>query len=335
MAEFIRAASLSGYLDAMAPFAADPRALLREQGIALDALALPENLVSARAAFRLLERSAEVTGCATLGLRMAETRSIANLGATSLLIAHQPSLRHALAAITEFRTRINATLVLQVEERGDEAVIHEDFAMRWPEPARQSTDLALGVLMRLCGAVLGPNWAPLAVGFRHAPPAPADRAIFARIFRSQVLFDCEFDGLVVARADLDRPNPRADAELAAHARKLLSAIMAPAARSTVADVDQLVHLLLPTGRASIQTCAMSLGVPVRTLQRMLAAEGDTFSTVLDRARMQLATQYLANPRMRITEIAGLLGYGSTGAFSRWHAATFGRPARAARASRNG
>ncbi|MEI5604038.1 AraC family transcriptional regulator, partial [Streptomyces brasiliscabiei] len=95
------------------------------------------------------------------------------------------------------------------------------------------------------------------------PPSPGDRAIFARVFRSKVLFDCEFDGLVIARADLDRPNPRADAELAAHARKLLSAVMDPVARSTVADVDQLVRLLLPAGRASIQTCAMSLGVPVR------------------------------------------------------------------------
>lgn len=337
MADFIRAASLSGYLDAMAPFAADPRALLREQGIAPDVLASPETLVPARAAFRLLERSAEVTGCITLGLRMAENRSIANLGATSLLIAHQPSLRHALAAISEFRSRINATLMLQIEERGDAAgdwaILHEEFATRWPEPVRQSSNLAMAVVKRLCAAVLGPGWAPLAAGFRHAPPPPADRAAFERVFRCPLVFDCEFDGLVIARADLDRPNPRADAELAAHARKLLSAVMNPAERSTVADVDQLVRLLLPAGRASIQTCALSLGVPVRTLQRMLAAEGETFSTVLDRARKQLATQYLANPRMKITEIAGLLGYGSTGAFTRWHAATFGMPPRRARATR--
>lgn len=38
---------------------------------------------------------------------------------------------------------------------------------------------------------------------------------------------------------------------------------------------------------------------------------------------QLATQYLANPRMRITDIADMLGYSSIGAFTRWHAKSFG------------
>lgn len=330
MADFVRAASLTGYLDAMAPFAADARALLHEQGIAPEVLSSPDAMVPAHAAFRLLERSAEATGCLTLGLRMAENRSIANLGATSLLIAHQPSLRHALAAIGEFRSRINATLMLQVEEHGEEAILREDFAVRWAEPVRQSSNLAMGVLARLCGAVLGPGWAPQAAAFRHEPPPAADRAIFTRLFRCPVLFDSEFDGLVLARADLDRPNPRADSDLAAHARKLLSAVMDPVARSTVADLDQLVRLLLPAGRASIQACALTMGVPVRTLQRMLAAEGASFSEVLDRARRQLAMQYLANPRMRIADIAGLLGYSTTGAFTRWHAQAFGMPPRATR-----
>jgi AraC-like DNA-binding protein len=63
---------------------------------------------------------------------------------------------------------------------------------------------------------------------------------------------------------------------------------------------------------------------------MLDAEGATFTTLLNQARMQLATQYLANPRMRITDIAAILGYGSTGAFSRWYRQAFGQPPRTAR-----
>ncbi|GAO53479.1 hypothetical protein NMD1_00485 [Novosphingobium sp. MD-1] len=46
--------------------------------------------------------------------------------------------------------------------------------------------------------------------------------------------------------------------------------------------------------------------------------------------MHLAVQYLANPRMRITEVADLLGYSSIGAFTRWHGATFGSSPRKAR-----
>jgi AraC-like DNA-binding protein len=330
MTEMVRVAALTGYLETMAELGVDPRPLLRAQGLSADLFASPEQLIPGRAAIRLLEQSAEASGYLTLGLRMAEGRALANLGVSSLLIAHQPTLRHALTALREFRARINSTLILQVEEAGDEAILREDFALHQPEPARQSLNLALGVLMRLCAEVLGQGWAPRQACFSHGAPAAADLAVFMRLFRCPLQFDSELNALVLATEDLDRPNPRADDALARHARSLLHLASGAAEGPAVRDVDEMIRLLLPTGRASIQTCAASMGVTVRTLQRMLDAEGATFTTLLNQARMQLATQYLANPRMRITDIAAILGYGSTGAFSRWYRQAFGQPPRTAR-----
>ncbi len=331
MSELVRVAALTGYFETMAGLGLDPRPLLREQGLSADLLVNPEQLIPARAAIRLLERSAQESGCLTFGLRMAEGRAMANLGATSLLIAHQPTLRHAIVALREFRARINSTLVLHLEEGAGEAMLREDFALRRPEPSRQSSDLALGVLMRLCADVLGPDWSPRLVCFSHQAPPAAELPIFARLFRCPLQFDSEVNGIVLRQTDLDRPNQRANDQLAHHARRLLETVMSPAERTTVEDVDQLIRLLMPAGRASIQNCAASMGTTVRTLQRLLDAEGTSFTTLLNAARMQLATQYLANPRMRITDIAGMLGYSSIGAFSRWHSQTFGAPPRSRRA----
>ena len=330
MAELVRVAALTGYFETMAAFAIDPRPLLKEQGLTADLLINPEQLIPARAAIRLLERSAEVTGCITLGLRMAEGRAIANLGATSLLIAHQPTLRQSLETLAEFRARINSTLVLHFEDDGEEAILREDFSLSRPEPSRQASNLALGVLMRLCGTILGEGWSPRTVCFSHQPPPAADMAIFTRLFRCRPQFDSELNGIVLPTVDLDRPNPRADEQLARHARQLLDTVMSPAKRTAAQDVDQLIMLMLPSGRANIQTCAASMGVTVRTLQRMLDAEQVTFSELLRKARIQLAAQYLSNPRMRITDIADMLGYSSIGAFTRWHSLTFGKPPRQAR-----
>lgn len=330
MSELVRVAALARYTETMEQLGFDPRPLLREQGLTADLLANPEQLIPARATIRLLERSAVVTGCETLGLRMAEGRIMANLGATSLLIALQPSLRLALTALREFRTRVNSILVLHQEELDDAVILREDFALRSPEPSRQSSNLALGVLMRLCTEVLGTDWSPRLACFSHAAPAQADIAVFSRVFRCPLQFDSELNGIVLRPADLDQPNPRADPQMARHARQLLDSVMSPTERTAIHDVDQGIRLLLPAGRASIQNCAASMGVTVRTLQRMLDAEGATFSALLNQARMQLATQYLANPRMRITDIAGMLGYSSIGAFSRWHKQTFGEPARTRR-----
>ena len=60
---------------------------------------------------------------------------------------------------------------------------------------------------------------------------------------------------------------------------------------------------------------------------MLEAEGETFRDLLNRARKQIAIQHLANPRMRVTDIADFLGYNSIAAFTRWHSLTFGVPPR--------
>ena len=317
MSDVVRVAALTGYFETMAAFGIDPAPLLREQGLTADLLVNPEHLIPALPAMRLLERSAEAANCITLGLRMAEGRSLAHLGATSLLIAHQPTLRHALEALREFRSRINSTLVLHFEEGEDEAILREDFSLSRPEPTRQSSELALGVLARLCSTSLGDSWSPRTICFTHAAPPTSELPIYSRVFRCKPEFDCEFNGIVIPNNDLDRPNNRADDQLANHARQLLEAVMSPTSRTGAQDTEQLIKLLLPSGRATLQICAASMGVTVRTFQRMLDAEGVSFSQLLNRARMHLATQYLRNPRIRVTEVADLLGYNSIGAFSRW------------------
>jgi AraC-like DNA-binding protein len=325
MPELVRVAALTGYFQVMAALGANPAPLLREVGISRSLLIDPEQVIAARPAIRLLERSAEVTGCMTFGLRMAESRELANLGATSLLIAHQPSLREALAALAHFRNRINSTLVVQIDEIDGGVLIREEFSLSEPEPSRQASDLALGVLARLCSGILGPGWAPEMVCFAHEAPPTAELPIYRRLFHCRAEFNSEFNGMVLDPGDLDRHNSRADSEMARHARSLIDQVMSPEQRSTADEVEQVIVALLPSGRANVRSCAESLGVTVRTMQRMLDDEGTSFSALLGKVRTTLATRYLANRRTRITDVADMLGYGSIGAFSRWHMQTFGVP----------
>ena len=311
----------------MARFGADPRPLLREQGLGIDLFINPEQMIPAVAAIRLLERSALVTSCATLGLRMAQGRSLANLGAASLLIAHQPTLRLALEALREFRMSINSTLMIHYEEEDDFAILREDFQLSRPEPARQSSELALGVLSRLCMSVLGSDWSARNVCFTHAAPAREELGIYKEMFHCAPIFDAEFNGLLINRDDLDLLNLRADEQLALHARQLLTAVAGGQHASCSEHVEHLIRIFLPAGKASVQICSATLGMSVRTLQRTLDIEGTSFTALLNQARQQLARQYLTNPRMRATDIADLLGYTSIGAFSRWYKSNFGTPPR--------
>jgi AraC-like DNA-binding protein len=111
--------------------------------------------------------------------------------------------------------------------------------------------------------------------------------------------------------------------MAEHARKLIEETMDGDPEGLAQQVERTLLLLLPSGRATIQSCAALLGLSVRTLQRDLDLEGTSFSDLLQGVRKQLADQYFENPRTRITDIAGMLGYNSMGAFTRWHRQAYG------------
>ena len=93
---------------------------------------------------------------------------------------------------------------------------------------------------------------------------------------------------------------------------------------TLADkVRWLVRDMLPLGRCSVEKVAQHLGVDRRTVHRHLARSEETFSSLVDDVRGELAEGYLAGDRRRLTEVADLLGFSALSAFSRWHKRHFG------------
>jgi len=95
-------------------------------------------------------------------------------------------------------------------------------------------------------------------------------------------------------------------------------------------VENAIAPLLPHGSARADEIALQLGTSPRTLVRRLAAEGLTFSTVLDRLRADLARRYLQDGDLSISEIAWLLGYGEGSAFTHAYKRWTGKSPREAR-----
>ena len=321
--ELVRAASLTGYFAVAEQLGLDVAPLLRRAGLTRPMLANPEQVVPARSAIRLLEDSAQASHCTTFGLRMAELRQLSDIGMVSLLIVHQPSLREALEVLAEYRNRINSNLTLQIESHRDTVFLREHFALDPPMVSRQVNDIALGVLYKICRTMMGAQWRPQCVCLSYERPAQPDRAIYDRLFDCSLQFGSDFDGIVVDRNDLERQNPRSDPALARHARQLVGAMIDPGLRTIGEEVEQSIRLLMPAGRASIGGVADALGTNVRTLQRQLDREGTSFSELLDRVRSQQVSQHFANRRLRLTDVAHLLGYSTLASFSAWYRNRFG------------
>jgi AraC-like DNA-binding protein len=315
MTPFVRGATLSNYAEVAAQIGLDANGMLRKAGIDRRALTDPDVRIPASDVVELLEASAAESGCMTVGLRMAESRQLADLGAISLLITHQATMREALMTVVRYRQLLNPSLLVTVEEFPDVVVVREELLLASHGRARQSYELAIGVLYRLFRAVLGPRWRAQTVNFIHS--APSDLTVHRRIFGPIYAFGSDFNGLTCGRADMDAPNPSADPRLAKPAERYVRMLPNADRRSVAADVQKSIYLLLPMGSASIGDVASDLGVTPRTLQRRLAAEDAEFSALLKQIRRELTERYVANEILPLSRVAGLVGFTRQSSFSRW------------------
>jgi AraC-like DNA-binding protein len=332
MATLVRAAALGNYPEVARRVGLDPARIMRAAGLNPANLGDPDLRIPVTAVARLLEESARKSGCLTLGLQMAETWRMSDFGAMSLLLAHQPTLREAIAAIARYRHLLNDSISLEIEEAGRFVIVREELLLeRGPPAGRQAIELALGVVFRMFRALLGPEWKPRGVRFTH--PAPTDLSVHRRIFGADVLFGAEFNGIVCAAEDLDRPNPAADTAMAGHARRYVESLPGAGAASLAQEVRRSILVLLPRGRASIEQVSQALGTHPRMLQRRLEESGATFSDLLNATRRDLVEHHLDNPAYSLTQVAQLLGYGYPSSFTRWFVAEFGRSPAAWRAAR--
>jgi len=287
-------------------------------------LSNPEHHIPLAATVALLEDSASESGCDTFGLQMAELRKLTDFGAISLLLTHQPTLRDAVKTITQYQHLLNESLAIHIEDAGSTVVLRVEIIAEIQTLAHQATDLAVGVLFRMCWALLGAQWHPLSVNFTHS--APAQTSVHQRIFRCPLAFNAEFIGIVCPSADLDVLNPGADPIMARHAARLVDLLPDGAlsfAPSIERDVRKAIYVGLPMGRATIEQVAQALGVNVRTLQRRLEEGGRKFTEMVDEVRRDLVFRYMENSNYSITRVAELLGYGALSSFTRWFTAQYG------------
>ncbi len=321
MTPMVRIAALTNYLEVARHLGLNPQHQLSQVGLSLSMLEHPEQRVPITPVVSLLEESARACGCETFGLRMAESRQLADFGVISLLITHQATLREAIDTIVQYRHLINESLALYVDQEGKTAILREEIITVPPMPMRQGIELAIGTLYRLCAALLGSHWRPMSVNLTH--DAPADLQVHKRLFGCKIEFGSEFNGIVIPAADLDAANPMADPAMARHARSFVDSLPGATDGSTLNEVRKAIYLLLPMGRATIEQIAQSLGLNVRTLQRRLEENGVTFSDLINEVRRELVLRYMENPRYSLSRIADLLGYGMPSSFTRWFTIQYG------------
>mgnify|MGYP006141124033 CR=1 FL=1 len=141
-------------------------------------------------------------------------------------------------------------------------------------------------------------------------------AEYQRIFGGRLIFDAPVNMLVIPEDYLRAPIALADPDWRRRAEREASVVLKQLSGDTEFMRRLKASLIgkLEFGRASLDEAATDLGLTPRTLQRKLVAEGTRFRAVLDEVRLARAEHYLRDPKLRLADVAFLLGYTEQSAF---------------------
>lgn len=294
----------------------DAAAVLGEPAPAADAGGEPFPVVRWAA---LLARADARLGEPALGLSVGATIAPAHFGLLGYLTLCCANLGEALQRLRDYERLVYDVNPVRLRLDAETATL--EWGDEVGRPGQLVDECGLAALIAYARDITALAAAPLEVRFIN--PAPPSRAPYEQYFGCPVHFDAATTIVRLPLALLAQPLRQPDAALRelldAQARERLARL--PPRRAYEAALHAVIAGLLPSGEADLAHAAAGLHCSPRTLQRRLAEQDTSFQQVLDRVRLQLVESYLDDPRLKLAEIAGLLGYADqaalTRAFQRW------------------
>jgi AraC-like DNA-binding protein len=287
-------------------------------GLQRAALAVPGAQLPVAMVERLFDRARLISGNPALGIVLGLRMRASAHGYLGFAAMTASTLREALETATRFvPTRTNAIgLSLHVTDESASLVIEEraDFGT-----ARDAVLFALCVGIWQIGEALTGKELQGSADFAFARPDYVDRVegIGPTLRFGQPLTQIVFDP-----ANLRLPLTMADpvSRQLAYTELERSLVELGAEREILASVRRLIARS-GGGFRSLDEVAETLRLSTRTLKRRLAAQGVTYSDLVEEQRRERAVLLLRSPTLSLDEVAEQLGYSDTSnfrrAFRRW------------------
>ena len=291
----------------------------------------PDDVTSAKVVSRsqihhALALSARYVGVAEIGLSLGATADPAQLGPIGLAMEVGATAETCLQAQINLMPTMQSHTAIVLQKRDDEIVwTHQlvgDDETSWLLNEGAGT-----FIVSMLRHLLGDGWAPNHISFPHH--CKGRRTRYEDHFRAPVSFGDQGEMRIhMKRADLSTPlrmkSSVRDRLPGSTRQELIEAF-----RPSVSDIDLAVRRMVDASLAhrpvTLSTAARILGLSSRTLQRRLDDCGTPFEQILDDRRHQLATAWLRDERISVTEVAMRLGYSAPSHFNRAFLRWEGRP----------
>ena len=295
--------------------------LLKKAGLTPRQIDDPAVRLNVRDQISFLNLTADALQDDFLGFHLAQPPDLREIGLLYYVSASSDTLAQALQQAARYSSIVNEGVCLKYANEKDATVAFRYVGVsRYLD--RHQMEFFATVLIRVCRKLTGQHVVPTRMRLTHRRRAVIPEIL--EFFDSDIEFGATADDITFAAPVGLLPVVSADPYL----NRLLTKYCEEALSRRPANlgsfrsaVENALVPLLPHGKAQAREIAGRLGVSLRTLARRLAAEGVTFSDVLESLRSDLSRRYLADNSLSISQIAWLLGYQEvsafTHAFKRW------------------
>lgn len=263
---------------------------------------------------RIWRVAEEESGDSALGITMLNQIDYTDFGELGVVMVAGGSLPQVMERIARFHRLLTDAMSYDIKETADtlSLTIHTNGDPHW-----RAVEFACALILKLLRLRLSPPPDPLSVSLAFQNPDA--QAKYEQYFACPVEQNAATT-IIVLPLEGYRDSPPG-AEIANQFEPLLEQRLAAleSDASWSVKVAMLIKRKLANAEPTLAEIATNLNVSSRSLQRYLGAEGKTFQEVLDETRREIARQWLsgsAGKLRSLTELALLLGFSSSSAFSR-------------------
>ena len=293
----------------------DPEPIFREAGLDTARINVPGARFSYAGLQSLWQRAVEVTGDPALGVAVGQHLRPTTLHALGYAWFASATLAGALACLARYY-RVITTAPVDIQTRNPASGVLDVGFQRMDEPPHPAAiDCFYSAMLKLLRSATDGHFSPLRLTLQRPDPGRMDT--YVEIFSAPVSFGNAENAMYLDPAELDKPLPGRNAELARASERIVERYLQSLDPARVAsEVQQLLLRLLPSGKATQEEVAKQTFRSVSTLQRQLQNEGTSFRELRETTRRTLAERYLKDPEHSLGEIAFLLGFSDQSNFSR-------------------
>ena len=320
------------YAEATKSFGLDPYRMFRRAKLPVAALDRDDVGIAADRLQQLIVETAQAAASQDFGLVVGAYSKLSLWGPLGRLVMAQPTVRAAAEALRRFARYQSESVEIYLDPDQDGLIFIPILLSPQTRASPLMNDLCLACCVETFRALLGRSWRPSAAWLTR--PAPRDKTRYEQQL-GPTEFNAAFNGFALTAAELDVAIPTRDRDMADRIVRQFEAEMAARATTATDTVAAMILHLLPLGRCGVDDVARELGVDRRTVHRRLAAEGASFTELLERVRREVATEQLRHGVLPLGEVTSRVGFSSLSAFSRWFRQAYGmQPSEFRRQSQN-